>query len=62
MVMPAVSAKADTAAVGFNIWFGFRGADPRSNLKMHNNLDLRGLFCSLFIEVNLIGDVTGAKI
>ena len=50
--MPAVSAKADTAAVGLDVWFGFGSAEASSSLKIHNNLDLKDL--SLFIEVLMI--------
>ena len=40
LVLPAVSAKADTAAVGLDVWFGFGSAEASSSLKIHNNLDL----------------------
>lgn len=37
--MPAVGAKADTAAVGLDIWFGFGwAADSTSYMKLHNSL------------------------
>ena len=53
--MPTVGAKADTAAVGIDIWFGFSWvADPRvpsSYMKIRNNLKLgRGGIKKLFLS------------